>query len=142
VQWYAPVGLLPELVRWQAGCGLTFVLDHLAGLHAGLPAGAPAWAAAQALAGAGAWVKLSGWYRLAATPPWDDLLPVVQRAAEMFGPRTVWGSDWPHTTYAPDRIPTYGSTLYPVHAALGKAASLAILCDHARALYDLHPTRP
>jgi predicted TIM-barrel fold metal-dependent hydrolase len=140
VQWYAPVDLLPQLVHWQTGCGLTFVLDHLAGLHAGLPQGAPAWAAARALADAGAWVKLSGWYRLAARAPWGELTPVVQRVAALFGHHIVWGSDWPHTSYAPDRIPAYDATLYPVHAALGEAASFAILCDHARALYDYCPT--
>jgi predicted TIM-barrel fold metal-dependent hydrolase len=136
VQWYAPVDMLAQLVRWQSGCGMTFVLDHLAGLHAGLRDDTPAWAAAQALANAGAWIKLSGWYRLATTAPWDELIPVVQRAAAMFGPRTVWGSDWPHTSYAPDLIPAYESTLYPVRAALGEAAFSTILCDHARALYD------
>jgi predicted TIM-barrel fold metal-dependent hydrolase len=133
--------MLAQLVDWQAGCGLTFVLDHLAGLHAGLADDAPAWVAAQALADAGAWVKLSGWYRLAATAPWDELIPVVQRTAAMFGTHTVWGSDWPHTSFAPDRLPAYASTHYPVHAALGEAASSAILCDHARALYDHSPKR-
>ena len=51
-----------------------FVLDpHLAGLHARLPEHAPAWVAAQALADGGAWVKLSGWYRLGTAAPYDAL---------------------------------------------------------------------
>ena len=64
VLWYLHADRLAQLPVWQAETGLTFVLDHLAGLHAGLADDAAAWAAAEALAGAGAWIKLSGWYRL------------------------------------------------------------------------------
>lgn len=135
VQWYVHAELLPQLVAWQAETGLCFVLDHLAGLKAGSQDDATAWAALQALAGQGAWVKLSGWYRLDAAAPYTTLLPTLQRVAAMFGPRTVWGSDWPHTSFAPDRLPPYDSTLFPVRAALGDAALDAILRGQPRALY-------
>ncbi len=134
-QWYVQADTLPQLVGWQAGSGLPFVLDHLAGLHAGLADGHPAWAAVQALAGAGAWVKLSGWYRLGAAAPYLALLPVIRRLAGLFGPRMVWGSDWPHTSFQADRLPPYASTLSPVREALGDAALHAVLRQHARSLY-------
>jgi len=135
VQWYVQASQLPRLAAWQAETGLRFVLDHLAGLHARLPEHAPAWVAAQALADGGAWVKLSGWYRLGTAAPYDALRPAIRRVAGMFGARVVWGSDWPHTSFPPDRLPDYDSTLFPVRAALGEAALVSLLGDHARSLY-------
>jgi predicted TIM-barrel fold metal-dependent hydrolase len=122
-------------VQWQAQTGLRFVLDHLAGLDASLPQAHPAWAAAQALAEAGAWIKLSGWYRLGAQAPYGELRPHIQRAAALFGPRTVWGSDWPHTSFEAGQAPTYESTLEPVRASLGAAPMQALLHEHAASLY-------
>lgn len=136
VQWYVPPQRLPQLAAWQAEHRLVFVLDHLAGLHAGLPADDPAWAAAARLAAGGAWVKLSGWYRLHAAEPYTPLLPVVRRVAALFGPRTLWGSDWPHTSFPPDQLPAYASTLEPVRAALGEAALAAIVGEHPASLYQ------
>lgn len=127
VQWYVRADDLPELVQWQARSGLRFVLDHLGGLSAGLPGTHPAWAAAQALADAGAWLKLSGWYRLGASQPYAELLPSIRRAIGLFGPRLVWGSDWPHTSFQPDRMPSYESTLAPLRVVLDDAALGAVL---------------
>lgn len=134
-QWYVHADTLPLLVSLQSATGVSFVLDHLAGLHAGLHAGHAAWGAAQALADAGAWIKLSGWYRLGATAPYATLQPNIQRAAAMFGPRMVWGSDWPHTSFPPDHLPTYESTLSPLRSALATARYHAVLHEQARSLY-------
>ncbi|MDP4299047.1 amidohydrolase family protein [Leptothrix discophora] len=139
LQWYVRADDLPRLVGWQAACGLPFVLDHLAGLQAQLPASHPAWEAARSLAAQGAWVKLSGWYRLGATAPYDALHAHLQRVATMFGPRCVWGSDWPHTSFPADRLPTYRSNLAPIHDVLGDALSDAILRRHPLHLYDPGP---
>ena len=134
LQWYAAPQHLADIARWHAGSGVPAVLDHLAGLHAGLPAASPAWQAVQALAEGGAWVKLSGWYRLQAQAPYAALWPVAQRLSTLFGARLVWGSDWPHTSFAPDALPDYGSTWAPVLQALGATRSAA-LHDGARRLY-------
>src|SRR5438105_3976594 len=75
------------------------------------------WQALAELARAGAWIKLSGWYRLGAHPPYDELAPLLMRVGELFGERMVWGSDWPHTSL-PD-APPYASLLQPVRAAFG-----------------------
>lgn len=135
VQWYVRAGELSRLVGWQAETGLRFVLDHLAGLEAGLPPDHPAWADAQALAAAGAWIKLSGWYRLGAAAPYDALLPNLRRAAALFGPRAVWGSDWPHTSFGAGRLPDYASTLSPLVAALDTAPRHALLHAQPCMLY-------
>jgi predicted TIM-barrel fold metal-dependent hydrolase len=135
VQWYAHAPQLATLAALQARSGLPFVLDHLAGLHAALDADDPAWQAAAALAAGGAWIKLSGWYRLRAETPYAALQPAIARAAALFGARTLWGSDWPHTSFAPDALPPYDSLLAPVRRVLGDAATVRLLRDHAPALY-------
>ncbi len=135
VQWYVSPAALPRVVAWQAATGLCFVIDHLAGLNPGLAGTDPAWAAAGELAAAGAWVKLSGWYRLGEAAPYRALLPTIRRVAALFGPRLVWGSDWPHTSFAPDQLPSYASTWHPVSAALGDTAAGAVLRAQPRVLY-------
>ncbi len=135
VQWYVPAEQLPQLVRWHAQTGLCFVLDHLAGLHAHLPDDHPAWAAAQALADAGAWLKFSGWYRLQATAPYAELQPAIRRAAALFGMRGVWGSDWPHTSFAPAQSPGYASTLEPARRCLAEPSFTALLQTQPPSLY-------
>ena len=123
LQWYAAPAQLGLIARLHAGSGVTAVLDHLAGLHAELPADGPVWPDLQALADGGAWVKLSGWYRLRATAPYDALRPHIERVVQRFGPRLVWGSDWPHTSFTPDAMPAYGSTWAPAARVLGPDAA-------------------
>jgi predicted TIM-barrel fold metal-dependent hydrolase len=110
----------------QQATGIPFVLDHLAGLTAAHLDSADAWPALERLAGDGAWIKLSGWYRLQSKQPYADLIPVVRRVAQEFGDRLVWGSDWPHTSFAPDALPPYESTWAPVVQALGPARAEAV----------------
>lgn len=120
VQWYVAPALLPRLLSWQAACGLTFVLDHLAGLSPAQLQDEAAWQALERLARNGAWIKLSGWYRLGAQAPYGALQPLVRRVAGLFEGRMVWGSDWPHTSFAPDALPAYESVSLPVVRALGE----------------------
>jgi predicted TIM-barrel fold metal-dependent hydrolase len=134
-QWYVHARDLPRLVSWQVQTGLCFVLDHLAGLGADIAETHPAWDAARALADGGAWIKLSGWYRLGAAAPYAVLRPNIRRAAAMFGPRMVWGSDWPHTSFPPERRPPYESTLLPIRTALDESQFEAVLHEQARHLY-------
>lgn len=126
VQWYARASELPRLAALQGATGLPFVLDHLAGLGPASAHNAQAWQALAQLAAGGAWVKLSGWYRLEAEPPYTALLPLVRRVATLFGDRLVWGSDWPHTSFAPDRLPPYDSLWQPVVQALGEAQATRV----------------
>jgi predicted TIM-barrel fold metal-dependent hydrolase len=135
VQWYASAQALGQLAEWQARSGLCFVLDHLAGLHAGLAQDAPAWAAAQALAEGGAWIKLSGWYRLGAQAPYTALQANLARALNLFEARCVWGSDWPHTSFAPDALPAYAALLAPLQAQRPFKGLLADVSLAAARLY-------
>jgi predicted TIM-barrel fold metal-dependent hydrolase len=94
-------------------------MDHLAGLHAELPADNPTWGSLRALADGGAWMRLSGWYRLRDVEPHAGLLRSIARVADPAGDHLVWESDWPHTAFAPDALPAYASTWQPVLAAPG-----------------------
>jgi predicted TIM-barrel fold metal-dependent hydrolase len=135
LQWYAPSGELASIAALHARSGPIAVLDHLAGVRAGTPDDDPCWDALARLADAGAWVKLSGWYRLGADAPWDALHGAIRRVHALFGERCAWGSDWPHTSYAPGTAPDYGSTLAPVLDAIGAAATRRVLRG-AGQLYD------
>lgn len=139
LQWYAGPEHLATVARLHSGSGVTAVLDHLAGLHAELPTDDPAWEAVSRLAAQGAWVKLSGWYRLRAAAPYETLADTVRRLAALFGERLVWGSDWPHTSFAADALPAYGSTWAPVVAALGEARAARLRTAGARLYGSVGP---
>lgn len=121
VQWYASLDDLPTIAALHAASPVPAVLDHLAGMRADVPANHPAWQALEQLAAQGAWVKLSGWYRLGAQAPYEALDEAIRKVAGLFGRRMVWGSDWPHTAFAPDALPAYASTWEPVARALTAA---------------------
>jgi predicted TIM-barrel fold metal-dependent hydrolase len=126
VQWYVAAAELPRLSQLQREMRLPFVLDHLAGLTPA-SADAAAWKALSELAGAGAWIKLSGWYRLQVQAPYGALDPLIRHAADLFGDHSVWASDWPHTSFPPEELPAYESLWAPMARALGDWRS-----SHAR----------
>jgi predicted TIM-barrel fold metal-dependent hydrolase len=134
VQWYASPRQLAQIAQWQRAHGLTFVLDHLAGMTPLHGEDAEAWKALAWLAEAGTWIKLSGWYRLQAQAPYEALHPVIRRVAELFAARMVWGSDWPHTSFAPHELPAYGSVWSPVVQALGEERARKVR-DAGKGLY-------
>ena len=134
-QWYARPSDLGAIARWHADAEVACVLDHLAGMHATVPPDDAAWSALAQLAAAGAWVKLSGWYRLQSAPPYAELQPHIARVASLFGQRMVWGSDWPHTGLAAEALPVYGELWQPVPAALGPSTAQALRCQSPLLLY-------
>lgn len=134
VQWYARASDLATILAWHERTGLPCVLDHLAGMSADLPGDDPAWQVLDRLLALGAWVKLSGWYRLDDVEPYAALQVMIRRVAERAAhhappgqaPRLVWGSDWPHTSFAPEALPAYDSVLQPVLRALGPDGAQAV----------------
>jgi predicted TIM-barrel fold metal-dependent hydrolase len=135
VQWYVLPGDLPVVAALHQATAVPAVLDHIAGLHANLAIDRGVWQALEKLAGQGAWVKLSGWYRLQAAPPYTLLDRHIARIANLFADRMVWGSDWPHTSFAADALPTYASTLEPVSRVLSDAQKTDALHHAPERLY-------
>ncbi len=119
VQWYAHGHQLGDIVQWQQAHGLPCVLDHVAGMHTGLAQDQQAWMHLKALANAGAWIKLSGWYRLGLSLPYalDNLQ--LENIATLFANRFMWGSDWPHTSFSASQAPDYGQVWSPLQTFLG-----------------------
>lgn len=135
VQWYARPEDLPVIAELHRDTALPAVLDHLAGLHANLLSNQVAWEALEKLDGQGAWVKLSGWYRLQSDAPYTALDSNIIRVANLFKGRTVWGSDWPHTSFVADALPSYASTLEPVIRVLTEAQKNHALHQAPASLY-------
>ena len=123
VQWYARHADLTGIAALHRGSELTCVLDHLAGFVTGVAADDPAWRAVAELAAQGAWIKVSGLYRLNSQPPYAGLVPHIRRLAGLFDGRMVWGSDWPHTQFAPEALPSYDSTWQPIVEAISHDAA-------------------
>lgn len=46
------------------------------------------------------WVKLTGFYRISVTPGFGDAGPMVQALIEAAPDRVIWGSDYPHLSFA------------------------------------------
>jgi predicted TIM-barrel fold metal-dependent hydrolase len=126
VQWYVQPPHLPELVALQGELELPFVLDHVAGLGGAIDPKSPELQALATLSELGAWIKLSGWYRLGlaldAPQAWPDAMAMTLHwLAERFTSRMLWASDWPHTSYASPTQLRYESTMQPARLALGEA---------------------
>ena len=140
--WHVQFFLKPSHYAWvherQAAWGVTVVLDHLAGVRVN-DGDSEDIAALFALADQGAWLKVSGYYRLGAVAPFDDIDAMIESLHGRFAGRMVWGSDWPHTWFmetARRAAPPYEMLLAPLlrvfsDTAIGKS----ILCDAPERLY-------
>ena len=138
VQWYAGTAQLGQIATLQRRHGFTAVLDHLAGMTPQGSHDVQAWDSLRMLADAGAWIKLSGWYRLASAPPYQDMEASIARVSSLFGDRCVWGSDWPHTSFMDADAglpPAYADLWRPVIGALAPSRAAAVLRQQPWALY-------
>ena len=95
----------------------------------------PAWSQLARLADGGAWIKLSGWYRLDSAAPYSGLHAAIARAAGLFGERMVWGSDWPHTGQPTSPPLHYEDSWAPVASALGASQAQRVREQGPLALY-------
>ena len=90
---------LAPVAPWLSQLRVPYVIDHMG--HFDVDAGpqAPGWKLMMQLVADGAWVKLSGAYRLSKTPPYADTIPFARSLIEVAPDRCVWGSDWPHVGF-------------------------------------------
>jgi predicted TIM-barrel fold metal-dependent hydrolase len=77
-----------------------FVVDHMGHFPTSRGTGDPGFQTLVSLVRDGAWVKLSGAYRLTVEgPPYRDTIPFARQLHEAAPERCVWGSDWPHVSH-------------------------------------------
>ena len=52
------------------------------------------------LRGGRAWAKITGLYRISVLPDFDDIAPLAKAVFKANPDRVIWGSDWPHISFA------------------------------------------
>jgi predicted TIM-barrel fold metal-dependent hydrolase len=143
--WHLQLFVRPADLAWvaqqQPVWGVPVVLDHMAGLRSDTVLSQDEEANLRALADAGAWVKLSGFYRLAMSGSFTQADERIAQLQEMFGNNTVWGSDWPHTWYMEEAnaggiAPSFEDLIAPLQRALpGRKIQQAIFSEAPASLY-------
>lgn len=86
------------VARTVAALPVPVVFDHMGHFPARLGPEEPGFATMQSLVRDGAWVKLSGAYRLD-DAPWQHTTALAQTLVDAAPARCVWGSDWPHVAH-------------------------------------------
>jgi 2-pyrone-4,6-dicarboxylate lactonase len=88
---------LPPLALRLSRLPVPFVVDHMGHMPVSVGVDDPGFQTLVSLVRDGAWVKISGAYRLTdAGPPYRDTLPFAHALVDAAPERCVWGSDWPH----------------------------------------------
>lgn len=115
IQWYAKADQLPHILKIHAENGLPCVLDHMGGVTVNMEHLDPSWKVLRELAAMGAWVKLSGWYRLGDFSK-DFALSKknISRMIDLFGEHSIWGSDSPNTSFDRADMPSYAALVNAV----------------------------
>ena len=125
---------LPELAPRLRRLPVPVVVDHMGHFPAALGVGSPGFQALLSLVREGAWVKLSGAYRLA-DAPWAETGALAQALHAAAPGRCVWGSDWPHVSHW-GKMMNVGALLDLLGTWLpDEAARWAVLVDNPRRLY-------
>ncbi len=88
---------LPALAPRLAQLPVPVVVDHMGHFPAAAGVAEPGFQALLSLVRDGAWVKLSGAYRLTAAP-YAAAAPLARALLAAGRDRCVWGSDWPHVS--------------------------------------------
>jgi 2-pyrone-4,6-dicarboxylate lactonase len=98
-----PGWLTRELLPTFAKLKSRYTLAHMGMFLAEDPV--PADFVAFVKANAGCWVKLTGVYRLSAAPGFADAAPLARALIAAAPERVIWGSDYPHLSFA-DKVHT------------------------------------
>jgi len=131
---------LPDLAPRLAKLRSPVVVDHMGHLPTSAGVQSDGFQRLMGLVRDGAWVKLSGAYRLSAgEPPYQDTIAYAQALADAAPTRCVWGSDWPHVAQW-DTMPTVSQLLDTLALWVPDAALRdQILTTNAQTLYGFRP---
>lgn len=134
-----------DLPSWAArltGIGLPVVLDHFARIDSAAGVRQPGFLSLLDILATGTvWVKLSAPNRFAdAELPYPSLRPFAHALIEARPDRLLWGSDWPHVSFA-GKMPNDGDLLDLLAVwAPDRAARDAILVANPQRLYGFGST--
>jgi 2-pyrone-4,6-dicarboxylate lactonase len=81
-----------------------------------------------------AWVKFTGAYRMSTWPDYEDAAPMARALIEAAPNRIIWGSDYPHLSFA-DRTSSISLFNLLANWAPDQATRKAILVDNPRRLF-------
>lgn len=90
---------LPEMAPRLAKLRSPLIVDHMGYMPVSAGLNHPGFQTLIALVRDGAWVKLSGAFRISELDDWRDTIPFAQALIEAGAERCVWGSDWPHVAH-------------------------------------------
>ncbi|MBO9353246.1 amidohydrolase family protein [Bordetella petrii] len=135
LQFLLNAGQLPSLAPHIARLRVPAVIDHMGYVSPDLAGGEAARTLLQMVRD-GAWVKLSGGFRISLTArPHADVIPFARALAEAAPTRCVWGSDWPHVSYG-RTMPNTGDLLDLLGQCVPDAAARdAVLAANPQRLY-------
>ena len=98
LQLFAALPTIADLYPVLNRLPVPLVIDHMGMAQAARGTDQPGFDRLLALLSDGAWVKVSGAYRVSSAEPGFADAAVIARALIAANPeRIVWGSDWPHT---------------------------------------------
>ena len=132
-----PGWLTEELLERLSRLKVDFTLAHMGMFLAREGVAQPGFGRLLDLLGAGdghAYVKLTGVYRMSTAPGFADADPIARALIEAAPDRIVWGSDYPHLSYA-DRVGSVA--LYNLLARWAPDAAMRrkILVENPQALF-------
>jgi 2-pyrone-4,6-dicarboxylate lactonase len=101
LQFYAPGYVVRDLIHFFRTLQIDFVIDHMGYMleEDGLRS-EDFSALLDLLAGGHCYLKLSGAYRIAKLRGYEYVQPVAKAIVDRAPERALWGSDWPHISYA------------------------------------------
>ncbi len=100
---------LPDMAGRLSRLPVPIVIDHMGHFPAALGVASPGFQSLLGLVRDGAWVKLSGAFRLG-PPPYAEATPLAHALLQAAPYRCVYGSDWPHVATW-DTMPQAGALL-------------------------------
>jgi predicted TIM-barrel fold metal-dependent hydrolase len=99
LQFLTTTAHLPDAAEKLRALTVHYVIDHMGDFTVDADTGADDWQLMLSLMRDGAWVKLSGAFRMSNDPTYADTIPFARSLVEAAPERCVWGSDWPHVGF-------------------------------------------
>jgi 2-pyrone-4,6-dicarboxylate lactonase len=101
LQFYAPGFVVRDLIHFFRTLQIDFVIDHMGYMLEEDGLRSEDFSALLDLLGGGrCYLKLSGAYRIAKLRGYEHVEPIAKAIVERAPERALWGSDWPHISYA------------------------------------------